>query len=94
MRGNDGTPREVPFPGSTEAVDLGCRCAPERNNNGELPPFPPGTHIGGSVGGWYIAAECTLHMTSACRGVLIGYTNWGEPSVEAGMSRPRDDSDR
>jgi hypothetical protein len=85
MTDNDDSPQEIPIPGSIEAIDLGCQCAPERNNYGQHPPFPPGTHIGGSTGGWLIAGDCTLHVKSAYRGALIGHTQWREPSVERDM---------
>src|SRR6476469_5157641 len=82
MTDNDESPQDLPTPGSPEATALGCRCAPERNNHGKHPPFTPGTHIGGSTGGWLIAGDCTLHATSTYRGAIVGRAHWREPSVE------------
>jgi hypothetical protein len=59
------------MPGSAEALERGCRCPAKHNNHGKRPPFPAGTHLGGSTGGWMIAIDCALHATSAYRGALI-----------------------
>lgn len=72
MAATDEDPHQYPTPGSAEARALGCSCSPKRNNDGLLPPFPAGTHIGGATGGWLIALHCSLHVASAYRGALVG----------------------
>ena len=63
---------EYPAPGSADARALGCSCSAKRNNGGRRPPFPAGTQIGGTTGGWLIARDCRLHVASAYRGALVG----------------------
>ena len=72
MTGNEQASHECPIPGSAEAVELGCRCSAKRNNRGRRPPFPAGSYLGGSSGGWLIAMDCALHAASEYRGALIG----------------------
>ena len=72
MADTDYSPPERPTPGSADARDLGCSCSAKRNHDGQRPPFPIGSYIGGSSGGWMIARDCTLHATSGYRGALIG----------------------
>jgi hypothetical protein len=72
MASNNQTPADYPTPGSADARELGCACSARRNNDGQRPPFPAGTQIGGSTGGWLIAIDCSLHAASACPGALVG----------------------
>ena len=71
MTVNDTSSDAQATPGSAEAVELGCSCSVKRNNLGKRAPFPAGTHIGGSTGGWMISVDCALHATSAFRGAFI-----------------------
>ena len=71
MVANIADGQEYPTPGALDALGLGCTCSAFRNNRGLTPPFPIGSHIGGSTGGWLIAAECPLHADSDCRGALV-----------------------
>jgi hypothetical protein len=42
-----------------------------RNNHGAVPPFPPGTVLGGEDGGWYFATDCAMHENSTLPGALL-----------------------
>lgn len=49
---------ELPNPGSTEALRLGCRCPVMDNNHGKWPPFPADE---GRPEGWIISMRCMVH---------------------------------
>ena len=68
---DDPSADDLPAPGSAEALERGCTCSARANRHGKIPPFAPGTAIGGSTGGWMIAANCPLHINSTYRGALI-----------------------
>lgn len=72
MATNDHVPHDVPTPGSAEAHELGCCCSVRRNNHGLRSPLAAGTTLGGSAGGWLMARDCFVHVTSAYRGALVG----------------------
>jgi hypothetical protein len=42
-----------------------------RNNHGAVPPFPPGTALGGEDGGWYFATNCAMHEKPTLPGALL-----------------------
>lgn len=45
--------KDIPNPGSYEAIRLGCKCPVMDNNNGRWPPYPPD--------GWWMVFGCPVH---------------------------------
>ena len=58
---------KIPNPGSTEALDMGCRCPVIDNNHGRSPVYVD--EHGQSQ--WWINEECPLHGSQAAVDALF-----------------------